>query len=479
MNSRKIFTLVLLCLLAKCEVLVSQNVTIRGKAHESYVGKLIKLYTIDDNITNLKSIECYDTIQTDGYFELQFHTLFTKSIQLKIESVTAKMYVEPDYVYGITIPETERALDYKNDAELEVNIGIIGNDSTELNALIFDFQEQYTQLFTTRNGRYLTRQSIFKLADTLQLICNNRYANIQNNYFKNYILYSIASINANVSRGENYLANAYIFNKPIQYHHEEYMQFFNAFFKGYLLVANSSNKKQSLHALINSKANYNQLAALLHQDKFIVTEDLKELVILKNLWEFYFNPEFSGDAISSIISQLSLKTKNESNKLIANNMLAYFNKMQEGSKAPDFSAIAKNGKMASLGAFKGKWIYLNFFATNNTESLREFPKLVSLKKKYGDKIVFVSVCLDDSLKSYNNFIKVNPTYDWNIWFNNSPNLKKTAKEHYYVTGTEAYFLINNLGYLAQSPALSPSKGIEYKWNIIFKIKKKDTKTGIR
>lgn len=479
MTSRKFFNLFLFTLLIKFQGLVSQNVTIRGKAHESYIGKLIKLYTTDDNITNLKSIECYDTINNEGYFELQFHTSFTKSVQLKIESVSAKMYVEPDFVYGITIPETERALDYKNDAELEVNIGIIGNDSTELNALIFDFQDQYTQLFTTRNGRYLTRKAIFNLADTLQLICNKRFANIKNNYFKNYVLYSIASINANVSRGENYLANAYIFNKPIQYEHEEYMQFFNSFFKGYLLVANSSNKKQSLHALINSKANYNQLAELLNQDKFIASEDLKELVILKNLWEFYFNPEFSADAISSIVSQLSLQTKNKSHQRIANNMLAYFNKMQEGSKAPDFSAVAKNGKMASLGSFKGKWIYLNFFATNNTESLREFPKMVTLKKKYGDKIVFISICLDDSLRSYTNFVKANPSYDWNIWYNNSPALKKTAKEHYFVTGTEAYFLINNLGYLAQSPALSPSKGIEYKWNIIFKVKKKDTKTGIR
>ena len=75
---------------------------------------------------------------------------------------------------------------------------------------------------------------MFKRADTLKKICDKRYQKINNPYFINYIDYSIASINASVSRGENYLINGYIANKPIQYNHYEYMQFFNACFKGYL-----------------------------------------------------------------------------------------------------------------------------------------------------------------------------------------------------------------------------------------------------
>ncbi|MCE3258919.1 MAG: hypothetical protein K0S12_560, partial [Bacteroidetes bacterium] len=123
--------------------------------------------------------------------------------------------------------------------------------------------------------------------------------------------------------------------------------------------------------------------------------------------------------------------------------------------------------------------YLNFFSTKNIESLKEMPKIAALKKKFGDKMVFVSVCLDDSLKSYTSFMKANPKYDWSIWYNYDRSFTKTAKEKYYVTGTEAYFLINNFGYLAQSPAQAPSKGIEYKLNVLFKKPGKNTKTGIR
>src|SRR5205814_1026700 len=108
---------------------------------------------------------------------------------------------------------------------------IIGTDSTELNALVFDFQQQYNKVFFG-DGRFLSRAVMFKRADSLQKICNKRYASIKNIYFKDYVTYSIGSVNASVSRGENYLINGYIIKKPIQYNHSEYMKFFNDCFKG-------------------------------------------------------------------------------------------------------------------------------------------------------------------------------------------------------------------------------------------------------
>jgi len=161
------------------------------------------------------------------------------------------------------------------------------------------------------------------------------------------------------------------------------------------------------------------------------------------------------------------------------NMLVYMSNMQTGSPAPDFSARTKDGKIGSLGSFKGRWVYLNFFSTQNIESMKEMPKIAELKKKYGHKVLFLSVCVDDSLTSYQKFIKANPRYDWTIWYGNDPSLKKTAKQNYSVTGSEAYFLISHLGTLALSPAPSPSQGIEYRFNIIFKIKRKENANPFR
>lgn len=437
------------------------------------------MYTLTDFITQIPQREASDTIEKDGYFEIAFHTDYTQPVFLKIENVTAKLYVQPDFVYGITIPEVEKALDYKNDAELPVNIGIIGADSTELNALTFDYQAQYNNFFITKDGRFLGRAAIFKRADSLKLQCDRRYKKINNPYFINYYDYSIASINASVSRGENYLINSYIINKPIGYHHYEYMQFFNTCFTGYLNSVASTKRGQTLYNIINSKASLNLLDAFLKDDRFLKNDTLRELVIIKNLWDFHYNSEFSPEAIEVIVNDLNLSTKIAEHKKITSSMLSYFNKMQPGSAAPTFSARSKDGTIGSLSSFKNKWIYLTYFSTKNVESLKEMPKIAALKKKFGDKMVFVSVCLDDSLKSYTNFVKTNPKYDWYIWYNYDKSLTKTAKESYYVTGNEAYFLINNFGYLSLSPAPSPSKGIEYKLNVIFKTPKRNTKTGIR
>lgn len=460
--------------------LFSQNIVIKGKAHPSYKGKIIQLFTSTDFITNIKQRENQDTIQNDGYFELAMHSDYTTPVILKIDNVTAELYVQPDFVYGITIPEFEKGLDYNNDAELFVNIGIIGTDSTELNALTFDYQELYNKFFMTKDNRsYISGPAMYKRADSLKKVCDKRYARIKNNYFKSYYDYSIASINASVSRGENYLIGNYILNKPIQYKHSEYMQFFNACFKGYLNSVASMRKGQSLYNIINVKASYDQLDKFLAEDKFLKNDSLRELVIIRNLWDFYFSPDFVPDAVATIVSDLNGRTKNSQHKKITSTMMSYFNKMQPGSMAPNFQAKTKSGSLAEFNSFKGRWVYLNFFSTKNAESLKEMPKIAAIKKKLGDKVVFVSICLDDSLKSYTNYLKANPKFDWSIWYNYDKNISKTAKENYFVTGNEAYFLVNNFGYLVQSPAPSPSNGIEFKLNSLFKPVKKNTKTGIR
>lgn len=472
----KILFLFLICIHS---IFYSQNIKIKGKAHSSYKGKKIELLSIQDHITGLRQKEASDTIQTDGYFELNMQSNYTQPVILRINNVIGKLYVSPDFVYGITIPELEQAADYRNDAELEVNIGVIGKDSTELNALIFDYQRVYNSLFLSVGEKYLSRPLIFRKADSLQLICDKRYAKIKNPYFKSYYQYSIASINASVSRGENYLIGNYIQNKAIQYHHAEYMNFFNSCFSGYLKTVASSRKGETLFNIINVKGDYHLLNEFMLAEKTMKNDSLRELVIIKNLWELYYSAEFDPNAVRKIVSDINVETKIEKHREITAHMLGYFNKMQNGSPAPMIKARNKTGGISDLVELKGKWIYLNFFSTKKTESAREMYKIASLKKKMGDRLLFVSICTDDSLSTYTGFIKANPKLDWNIWYNSDKRIQKNAKESYFVTGSEAYFLIDNNGYLAQSPALSPSGGIEYKLNSIFKPVRKNIKTGIR
>jgi hypothetical protein len=430
-------------------------------------------------VTGIYQQETQDTIESNGYFDLNLQTEYTQPITLKIDNVTAQMYVQPDFVYGITIPEIDSTMNRNHDVDLPVNIGLIVSDSTELNNLTFDFLEMYNKVFTTEDERYLNRASMFRRCDSLQLRCNRKYAKINNPYFKSYVQYSIAGTNASLSRGEKFMMEQYIRHAPIQYQHATYMRFFKSYFSGYLTRAASQRKGETLYNMINVRGDYEAVLNFVRFDKEISSDSLRELIILEEMWDFYFRPEFQPEAVKQIVQELSRSTKNQMHKKICADMLVYFNKLRTGSPAPSFTALSRDKQLLLFSSLKKRWVYLNFFSTANVESLKELPKIAAMKKKFGDKIVFLSICLDDSLKTYQQFLKTNPKYDWPIWYNYGKGIKVTAKEAYAVTGTEAYFLIDQMGNLAASPAPSPSKGIEYKLNVIFKIRKKDTKTGLR
>ena len=84
--------------------------------------------------------------------------------------------------------------------------------------------------------------------------------------------------------------------------------------------------------------------------------------------------------------------------------------------------------------------------------------------------------LDDSIKTYKAYLKANPKQDWTILYQNQ---NSTAKQAYNIKNFSGFFFINNVMQLAQSPALMPSEGIEYKFNALFRTRKKNTITGVR
>ena len=126
--------------------------------------------------------------------------------------------------------------------------------------------------------------------------------------------------------------------------------------------------------------------------------------------------------------------------------------------------------------YKGKHIYLNFFSSESDISQKEMQKIVDLNKKFKDKITFISICLDDSVKTYKAYLKANPKQDWVILHQTK---NSSAKQAYNIKTLSGFFFINPQLQLAQSPALMPSEGIEYKFNALFKQKKKNTITGVR
>jgi len=454
----------------------AQNITLRGKAHASHIGKEIVLSDYTDYITYGRIKESADTVDNNGYFELKFQSHCTKPILINIDNLVGKIYVQPNFVYGVYFPEKDSLANNQEGTETIVDISVYGKDSTELNALIIDFNTEYNNTFLKVKDNYLSPAKLSQLLDTFLVICKKRYVLITNPYFQNYIEYSFANFYSAISKGRNFLNKNYLLGKSIQYDNYEYMQFFNAYFKGYLNAFASSKNGGNIYNSINQFSDYQDLKKQFSSDKTIINDTIRELVILKGLLDFYYDPGFDQIQVKAVIEQLHRESLIKEHKKIAANILQTINHLQPGAKAPDFVANNKMGVKTYLSSYSGKYIYLNFFSTESDISQKEMQKIVDLRKKFNDKVTFISVCLDDSVKNYMDYLKTHPKQDWVILHQGK---NSSAKQAYDIKSLSGFFLINPKMELAQSPALMPSEGIEYKFNALFRPRKKNMVIGVR
>ena len=77
-----------------------------------------------------------------------------------------------------------------------------------------------------------------------------------------------------------------------------------------------------------------------------------------------------------------------------------------GTPFPDFEYQDMNGKTVTLKAFKGKYVFIDFWATYCGPCLEELPYLRELEKAMtGKNIVFVSISRDRDRKAWENRVK--------------------------------------------------------------------------
>src|SRR6185312_14716926 len=66
-----------------------------------------------------------------------------------------------------------------------------------------------------------------------------------------------------------------------------------------------------------------------------------------------------------------------------------------GWQAPEFTRQGFSGQPVTLGAYRGKVVILDFWASWCPPCLREMPNLISLQKQYDGKLQVIGVSMDD------------------------------------------------------------------------------------
>jgi peroxiredoxin len=449
----------------------AQNITIKGAA-EGYKGKEISASIYDDLITYRPVKQAATTIGSDGTFELKVNTPAVQRMFLSIENKKAHLYASPGSSYEVVFPVPDTAEYHNPNVEELVNLNWKFRDTLDLNALIIHYN-MFFEYFYSNHYEYFVTGKAFVVLDSFRVQAKDRYKNVKNEYFQSYIEYNIASLRASFSRNEKSVLKD-ISKRAVLERNYEYMDLFNYAFKDHFQKLLLSPRAQKLAAAINELNSYTALNEVLAKDEMLANDTLRELVMLKGLRDAYNTGDFRKENIQDILGQIAVNSKISEHRKIASNISHMFTSLDLGSIAPEFELPDKTGKLVSLSGFKDKYIYISFFTSECTVCQQELKAIPDLKKQFGDKVVFISISLDENIDAMKSFLEKNPKYNWYfLYAGNDPKIR----EDYGIKTSPVFFLVNTFGKLERYPAASPSQGIEDVLKQIFKKKEKTTIPG--
>ncbi len=447
------------------------NAVIKGHAKQ-FIGKELELYGYSDYITNTKIKLGFTTIKKDGSFSFSMKTQHIEKIELKIEDKTTWFFVTPGAVYNINL-SYDKAVNKHKIYDKILSLKFNFPAPSELNQLVMKFNQQYDKFVEDNYNDFMKRDKSVNPAIKVFKDSMLTYFKPYNSTFvNNYILYTIGDIyndmdvsyltyKAKRRKGETkadiYLE--YLDKKPVLYYNTEYNTLFKHFFKGEFKRLTLHVKGLNITKAINEQASLQALNKALSKYPFLYNDEFRGLFILNGLLSISKDKFFKQKNILNILNQIKTTSKYKNQQLIASNIIKKITKkkLAVGVKAPPFTLKDKNGKMVSLADFKGKYVYINFWTSWSIPSLKEMEIMNVLYKKYQGAVVFISICADNDFSKMTDFLKKNPTYNWEfLHISNGTQLK----EAYNVRTFPTYILIDNHQKILQAPAARPGGNAE-------------------
>ncbi|MGZ4116091.1 MAG: TlpA family protein disulfide reductase [Bacteroidia bacterium] len=434
----------------------AQNVTITGSA-KSYEYKEIGAWINNDYISNTQKQLTYSSIDSLGNFKLEFNTKEIQYITLKVEKSISSMYIEPNSNYEVIFLPPDSTTYQNPNLEHDVKLSIKLKSKTEINSLTMDYDKRFDDFLTVDYVAFLKRAPLPKI-DSFKLAMKSFYSTVSNKYFDAYITYTIAALEEKTKMSQKKLYANYLDKKPILYNNPEYMNFFNDFYKQKVQDFSLSKDGSPLKFQINDRGSFEGAKEVLIRDPFLKNDTIRELVLIKGLYESYYDGSFKRERIVAMLQQATNESKIAEHKRIAQNILNSFSKLKKGSPAPFFELPDKTGLTHSLDELRAKkYIYLMFYDENCSSCLQQMKIIPVLKKEYGERITFVSISTDKTNAGLKNFCTKNPKFDWLFLYDNS---EGKLKNDYEIKSLPAYFLIDPDGKFIQVPAESPDEDID-------------------
>jgi thiol-disulfide isomerase/thioredoxin len=435
----------------------SSETIIQGSA-KGFDGKTIRLTTITDYITSAEE-KLGTTVIKNNQFKFELETDEVIQINLTIEDKSTSFYIAKGKVYNISLSydeEWNRGKIY--DKELSLSFSFPQPD--DINQLIKKFNNEYSSFFE-KNAVLMANRQATKQIDAFVKKVNSSETYTQNKFIKTYATYVCASLQDASFYNKQKLTESYFQNVPIQYGHKEYMLFFTQFYDNHFKKLILGSKGSELLKLLTLENDLKSANKYIQQQLKVNNEAFAELYLLYGIYDIYFDKVFNQKSAFSLLNQISKTGKTKENQRIASNILNKLSYYGTNNVAPTFSLYNSNKELIELKQFKGKFIYLNFWASWSLISVKEMQIIKSLHKTFGDKIEFISINLDDNFEDFkatHNRFK----YNWtSLHYGN----QYTVKENYQVYTIPTYILITPDGKIENNQAENPETIGDYLFKI--------------
>ena len=421
-------------------------------------GNVIGAYQYDDYIT-YSEIKLDESVVNDsGKFSLKVEVDKVSYIFLRCKKTHGFLYAEPGRTVELNFPDRDFKSQINPEVDYVVPLSIYISDSTDMNFLADDYSIYFDKFWRKNFQSFVTKDSL-EVLDTFHMQMKRQYAFVKNEYFMPWMDYGLASMEDGILHSQIQSGRKYLSGKKIYYQNSEYMTFFNSFFKEYMYKWTPRKEGQGMLFAVNNTISYDSLLSSMKRLPWIENDTLRELVMLKGLFESYNNPAFNSRNILSILLQAATRSKISEHRRIARNIISFYSKLKKGTEAVHFYGKNKAGiSIDPLTTYKGHFVYLFFFATWNEHAMSEFRYMANLQKKYGKKIDFVSVSLDTDTNAYKAFLKANPKFNWMILHYD---FTEKTKDDYNLFTVPTGYIINREGRLLITPTDNPTGDLEY------------------
>ena len=133
-----------------------------------------------------------------------------------------------------------------------------------------------------------------------------------------------------------------------------------------------------------------------------------------------------------------------------------WNLAMPGKSSPEISAVDINGKSWTLADFRGKYIYIDMWATWCAPCRREMPYLKALEEKFHDaQIVFLGLSTDSDKAKWEAMVKEGGLTGVQLYLGSQSSFQKA----YQIDGIPRFILIDKEGKIVNNNMSRPSEDI--------------------